>query len=353
MLRELELRRVALPLVEPFVAAHGTVTARDVLVVRAVTDEGEGWAECVAPVDPTYTSEHVEGAHALLRRWAFDLDRVKGHPMAKAAVEGAVLDAALRAAGTSLRDHLGATRESVPAGVAIGLTGDVDALLAAVARRVDEGYRRVKLKISPGWDVEPVAAVRAAFPDLALQVDANGTYTRDTAAALAPLDDHALLLVEQPLAEDDLFGHAELAATMATPICLDESVTSALVAEQAILLGACRAVNVKPGRVGGLREAVAVHDVCRAHGVDAWVGGMLETGLGRAVNLALAALPGFTLPGDLAASSRYFDTDLTEPFVLSGDGTMRVPGGPGIGVTPLPDVLAERTTCVERLSPTP
>ena len=351
-LRELELRRVAMPLVEPFAAAHGTVHERDVLLVRAVTDEGEGWAECVAPVEPTYTSEHVDEAHAFLRRWAFALDRVKGHPMARAAVECAVLDANLRSAGTSLRDHLGATRDRVPAGVAVGLTGDVDALVAEVGRRIDEGYRRVKLKIAPGWDVEPVAAVRAAFPDALLQVDANGAYTEDTVSALAALDGYDLLLVEQPLPEDDLLGHARVAEWLATPVCLDETITSARVAEQAIALGACRVVNVKPGRVGGLAEAVAVHDVCRRHGVDAWVGGMLETGVGRALNVALAALPGFTLPGDLGASDRYYATDLTAPFVLEA-GELRVPTGPGIGVSPLDDVLESRTTSVERLRPTP
>jgi O-succinylbenzoate synthase len=220
-------------------------------------------------------------------------------------------------------------------------------LLDAVAGYLDEGYRRIKLKVEPGWDVEPVRAVREQFgDDLLLQVDANTAYTLADAPHLALLDAFDLLLIEQPLDEEDLLGHAKLAQQIATPVCLDESIISARVAEAAIELGACAIVNIKPGRVGGYLEARRVHDVCAAHGVPVWCGGMLETGIGRAANVALAALPNFTLPGDTSASSRYFATDITEPFVLD-DGRLRVPLGPGIGVEPVADVLKELTVSTE------
>jgi len=350
-----ELRRVHLPLVTPFRTAHGVETVRDVLIVRVLGPDAEGWAECVAPAEPTYTAEYVDGAHDVLRRFlvpAFAAGEaapvVKGHPMARAALEVAVLDAELRAADRSLAAHLGVTRARVPAGIALGISGSVPALLDAVERHVAEGYRRVKLKIEPGWDLVPVAAVRSRFPDLALQVDANGSYTLAAADHLGGLDEFGLLLCEQPLADDDLAGHAALARRMHTPICLDETITSATVAADAIERGACSVVNLKVGRVGGLAEAVRIHDHCRARGVALWCGGMLETGLGRALNVALAALPGFTLPGDLSASDRYFHEDLTEPFVLD-DGHLAVPAGPGLGVSPRPEVLAATTRSVETL----
>jgi O-succinylbenzoate synthase len=225
----------------------------------------------------------------------------------------------------------------------------LDELCAQVDAYVDAGYRRVKLKIEPGFDVEPVRAVRERHPDLALQVDANAAYTVGDADRLAALDPFDLLMIEQPLAEDDLLGHAELARRVTTPICLDESITSARVAETALALGACRIVNVKAGRVGGYLEAVRVHDVCTARSVPVWCGGMLETGIGRAANVALAALPGFTLPGDTSASDRYYARDVvTDPFVLD-DGRLTVPTGPGTGVTVDPDVLDAATTSVETL----
>jgi O-succinylbenzoate synthase len=271
-----------------------------------------------------------------------------GHQMAKAALETAVLDAELRASSTSLASHLGATRTRVPAGVAVGITEPLPDLLALVAGYVALGYGRVKLKIEPGRDVKVVAAVREAFPDLPLQVDANAAYGARDLDTLVALDPFDLLLVEQPFAADDLLLHAELARRARTPVCLDESIVSAASAQTAIALGACSVVNVKAPRVGGYLEARRVHDVCVAAGVPVWCGGMLETGIGRAANLALAALPGFTLTGDLSASSRYYERDLTEPFVLDA-GTLAVPDAPGIGVTPLPDVVAACTTSVELL----
>jgi O-succinylbenzoate synthase len=223
-------------------------------------------------------------------------------------------------------------------------------LLDSIEGYLDEGYRRIKLKIEPGWDIEPVRAVRERFgDDLLLQVDANTAYALSDATHLAQLDAFDLLLIEQPLEEDDLLGHAKLARLIRTPVCLDESITSARGAEAAIELGACSIVNIKAGRVGGYLEARRIHDVCAAHGVPVWCGGMLETGIGRAANVALAALPNFTLPGDTSASSRYFATDITEPFVLD-DGRLRVPTGPGIGVEPLADVLESFTVSTELIT---
>jgi O-succinylbenzoate synthase len=271
------------------------------------------------------------------------LAAVQGQPMAKCALELAVLDAELRAAGVSLAARLGATRDRVPAGVAIGLTGDLAALLAEVGHFVALGYRRVKLKIQPGWDVEPVLAVRAHFPQIALQVDANGTYQLADAGRLAALDAARLLCLEQPLAPDDLVGHAAWAGKMGTPLCLDESVTSAATAATAIALGACHVVNIKAARVGGYLEAVRVHDRCAAHRIPVWCGGMLETGLGRHANLALAALPNFSLPGDLSGSDRFYRQDITDAIVVDPDGTIAVPDAPGTGAVLRTDVLAGAT----------
>ncbi|MEJ3745974.1 o-succinylbenzoate synthase [Actinomycetes bacterium KLBMP 9797] len=361
-----ELRRVAMPLVAPFRTSFGTETARDVLLVRVVTPDAEGWGECVAMSEPAYSSEYVDGAAEVIRRFlaprlmnaaslmtqphltaervAGLLAPVRGHRMAKAALETAVLDAQLRARGESFGAYLGAARDRVPAGVSVGIMDSIPALLDAVAGYLAEGYLRIKLKIEPGWDVTPVRAVRERFGDeVLLQVDANAAYTLADAATLARLDAFELLLIEQPLAEEDIRQHGELARLIRTPVCLDESIVSVEAAADAIALRAARVINIKPGRVGGYLEARRIHDLCRANGIPVWCGGMLETGLGRAANVALAALPGFTLPGDTSASSRYFARDITEPFVLE-DGHLRVPDGPGLGVVPLPDVLAEATT---------
>ena len=370
-LDRVSLHRVRLPLVTPFRTSFGTETERDVLLVEVEGEGAIGWGECVAMTEPLYSSEWVEGAHAVTRAHLLPrlaaaasgssgtgagvraeevagvLAPVKGHPMAKAAVEMAVLDAELRLSGRSLASYLGSAADRVPAGVSVGIPGSVDALLSTVEAHLVEGYVRIKLKIEPGWDLEPVAAVRDRFgPDVPLQVDANAAYTIADAGRLGELDPYGLLLIEQPLPEDDLAGHAELARRIATAVCLDESITSARSAREAIERGACSVVNIKAGRVGGYLEARAIHDACRAAGVAVWCGGMLETGLGRAANVALAGLPGFTLPGDLSASDRYFHEDLTAPFILDG-GHLAVPSGPGIGRIPRPEVLAAATTAVE------
>jgi o-succinylbenzoate synthase len=360
-----ELRRVSMPLVAPFRTSFGTEATRDILLVRVVTDDGaEGWGESVAMSSPLYSSEYVDAAADVLRRFlvpalmttagplkahavAGQLAPFKGHRMAKAALEMAVLDAELRSEGRSFGHALGAVRERVPCGVSVGIMDSVPRLLDAVEGYLAEGYVRIKLKIEPGWDVEPVRAVRERFGgDLLLQVDANAAYTLADARHLARLDPFELLLIEQPLDEEDMLGHVDLARQIRTPVCLDESITSARDAAAAIRLGACQVVNIKPGRVGGYFEARRIHDVCVAHGVPVWCGGMLETGLGRAANVALAALPGFTLPGDTSASGRYYAADITEPFVLD-HGHLEVPSGPGLGVTPVPERLAEVTTETE------
>ena len=361
-----ELRRIAMPLVAPFRTSFGTELARDVLLVRAVSDAAEGWGECVAMSGPLYSSEYVDGAADVLRRFlvprlvaggpfgahevASLLAPVKGHRMAKAALETAVLDAELRSEGRSFARELGAVHDRVPCGVSVGIMDSIPELLDAVAGYLDEGYLRIKLKIEPGWDVDPVRAVRERFGDeVLLQVDANTAYTLADAQHLARLDEFDLLLIEQPLDEEDVLGHVDLAKVIRTPVCLDESITSARDAAAAIRLGACRIVNIKPGRVGGYLEARRIHDVCVAAGVPVWCGGMLETGLGRAANVALAALPGFTLPGDTSASGRYYAADITEPFLLA-DGHLPVPTGPGLGVAPVPDRLDEVTTSSEWLT---
>ncbi|MFC0438178.1 o-succinylbenzoate synthase [Kutzneria buriramensis] len=354
-----ELLRLRMPLVSPFRTSFGTQETRELLLVRVVTADAEGWGECGALVDPVYSSEYVDGVAHVLRNYLIPtlltagdvtahavgplLERFKGHRMAKAALEMAVLDAELRTHEMPLATALGSTVDSVPCGVSVGIMDSVPQLLDAVGGYLDAGYLRIKLKIEPGWDVAPVRAVRERFgDDVLLQVDANTAYTLADTARLARLDPFDLLLIEQPLPEEDVLGHAELAKHLRTPICLDESIVSARAAADAITLGACRIVNIKPGRVGGYLEARRVHDVCAAHGVPVWCGGMLETGVGRAANIALAALPGFTLPGDTSASDRYYRQDITETFVLV-NGRIEVPNGPGIGVTPLPERLAEVT----------
>lgn len=372
-LQGVELRRITMPLVAPFRTSFGTERRRDILLLRAVTDGAEGWGECVAMAEPLYSSEYTDGSADVLRRFLLPalaryqesprrpggavgltasdvghaLAPVKGHRMAKAALEMAVLDAELRTLGRSFADELGAVADRVPSGVSVGIHDTIPALLDAVGGYLAEGYVRIKLKIEPGWDVEPVRAVRERFgDDVLLQVDANTAYTLGDARHLARLDPFDLLLIEQPLEEEDVLGHAELARRITTPVCLDESIVSAQTAAAAITLGACSIINIKPGRVGGYLEARRIHDLAVAHGVAVWCGGMLETGLGRAANAALAALPGFTLPGDISGSGRFYATDITEPFVLD-DGHIAVPAGPGLGVTPLPDLLDEFTTATE------
>ena len=346
-LNSVELHRIKLSLVAPFETSFGVQTERDVLLLKAITDAGEGWGECVAGEEPTYSSEYVEGAQEVLIRHLIprllnreislaDVARIlrpiHGHNMAKAALEMAMLDAELRADGKSFGQFFGATRTAVDCGVSVGIHSSIPELLQTVGGYLDAGYLRIKLKIKPGWDVEPVRAVRERFGDVPLQVDANTAYSLADAKHLAELDRFDLLLIEQPLPEEEVLAHAKLARNVKTPICLDESITSAQAAADAIELGACQVINIKPGRVGGYLEGRKIHDVCVERGIPVWMGGMLETGIGRAGNVAMAAMPGFTLPGDTSASDRYYHRDITEPFVLK-DGRLKVPTRPGLGVT--------------------
>ncbi len=360
------LVRVEVPMVAPFRSSADSTASRDVVLLELLTDGASGWAENVAIRAPTYTHEFVEASLLALRSHLLprvlgrrirpgDVARllapVRGWEMATAAIETAVLDAACRTAGISLAEALGATRRRIAPGVAVGLQPTIDDTVAEVAGYVAAGYRRVKLKIEPGNDVELVGAVRAAFGDeLMIQVDANASYTLGDADHLERLDRFGLILIEQPFAEDDLLDHAALARRLQTPICLDEGITSLRRARDALELGACSVVNVKPGRVGGLLEAARIHDLCLERGAAAWCGGMLETGVGRAAALALAALPGFTLPPDLSASDRYVADDLTDPFVLV-EGELAVPDGPGLGVVPRPERLAELGATTFELNP--
>ena len=363
--RAIELRLVGLPLVRPFRTSFGEDTDKTCVLVRVETEDAVGWGECVAGAGPDFSGEFNEGAWsvlrdflapALLRAGDVTIDEldgvcgfVRGNPMAKAALIDGFLDAELRARGESLAAYLGADRDRVTCGVSVGITPSTEGLLEQVEGYLAEGYRRIKLKIAPGTDVERVRAVREAHPDILLSVDANAAYRLEDAEVFRRLDAFGLLMIEQPLHHEDLVEHAKLQAQVATDLCLDESIRSAADARAAIELGACRIVNIKQGRVGGLLEARRVHDACRARGVPVWCGGMLETGIGRATNLALAALPGFTLPGDTSASRRYFQEDLTDPFELEPDGTMAVPSGPGIGVEPHPHRLDACTSRTERV----
>jgi o-succinylbenzoate synthase len=365
--RSVELFHVAIPLVRPFRTSFGESTDKRCLLARVQTDDGHGWGECVADEDPGFSGEFTAGARLAIRDFLAPLlftadeveperlDRVfapvRGNQMAKATLVDAVLDAELRARGTSLASYLGADRERVECGVSVGIQATTEALLDQVDVFIADGYRRIKLKIEPGLDVDRVRAVRERHPDISLSVDANAAYTLDDATVFDALDELDLLMIEQPLHHEDLVEHAELQAGLRTPICLDESIRSAADARAAIGLGACRIVNIKQGRVGGVLEARRVHDVCRDAGVPVWCGGMLETGIGRATNLALAAMPGFTLPGDTSPSSRYFHEDLTAPLVMDRDGTMAVPDAGGIGVDPIPDRLDAATLGQEVIRP--
>jgi o-succinylbenzoate synthase len=357
-----ELVTLRMPLVSPFTTSFGTITERFPLLVTVTCESGgrtvEGWGECATLDDPWYSPEYADSAKEILARYllpamvarqeagrevtaetfAEATDRVIGHRMPKAALELALLDAQLRLQERSLASYLGVDRDTVPSGVSVGIQPSIACLLEVVGAYLDAGYVRIKLKIKPGWDVEPVAAVRETYGDIPLQVDANAAYTLADAHLLARLDAFDLVLVEQPLAEDDIHQHALLARRIRTPLCLDESVVSASSAAAAITTGAAAVLNIKPGRVGGYLEARRIHDLARAHGVGVWCGGMAESGIGRAANIALAGLPGFTLPGDVSASDRFFAADITEPVTLE-NGYVRVPTGPGIGVDPIPEAV--------------
>ncbi len=359
------LHHLRMPLVAPFETSFGRITEREGILIVVHSEGLTGYGECVADHDPGYAYETALTAWHILRDFLApailgqtvadpaDFQRrvaqVRGHPMAKAGLEMALWDLQGKREGRSLAELLGGTRTRVDVGVSVGLQASPAALVERVGRYLADGYRRVKIKIKPGRDVADAQAVRRAYPDLRLQVDANSAYTLETAAVLQPLDDLGLLLIEQPLSEDDLWDHRLIQARFRTPICLDESILSARHARQALEMGSCRVINIKAGRVGGLSEAVAIHDLCNRQGIPVWCGGMLETGVGRASNLALASLPGFRLPGDISASDRYYAQDITqERFTLNPDSTIDVPAGPGLGVTLDPAAVDRYTVAREQ-----
>ena len=359
------LRHVEMPLKFRFRTSFGETSIKKFLLLELRGEGLSGWGECVAEEAPLYSPETLSTAAPILTAWllplvlgkdvaspaAFDAAarRVRGNRMAKAAVECALRDLHARAAGVALGKSLGGTRGAIEVGVSLGISPNARDAVENVRKHVEQGYRRIKLKIEPGCDAERLAAVREAFPDIVLTVDANAAYTLADADVLRSLDAFGLDYIEQPLHHEDLVAHAELAKTLKTPICLDESIRSEADARAAIRLGACRVINIKVGRVGGHGEAMRIHDAAREAGVPVWCGGMLESGIGRAHNVAIASLPGFSKPGDTASSSRYFEEDVVEPALEAEDGLMPVPKGPGTGVTVRHDVLGRYTTHVSEL----
>ncbi len=348
-IREAELREIRLRLRERFEISTGGWDERRILLLRMETEAGEAWAECVAAEKPNYSYETPETAWHILTDFALpsvvgmEWDRpqeimeplawIRGHPMALATVEmGAwALEAVRR--NVSLSALLGGTRTHVPVGVSVGLKPTDGELLEEVGRRWAEGYRKIKIKIKPGRDEAMLREVRRRFPDVPLMADANSSYTLADAPLLKRLDDLDLMMVEQPLAFDDLREHAMLQAELRTPICLDESIRTPGDARLALEIGSGRIVNIKPGRVGGLASSKEIHDICARADVPVWCGGMLESGVGRAYNLALASLPNFRLPGDISESRRYWEEDVVEPEFVMSEGRMAVPRAPGIGVS--------------------
>lgn len=348
-IEKIELFLCRLPLVHFFETSFGRSYDRTFVLVRVEGGGHEGWGEAVAEANPYYSGETTETVWHIISGFIAPLvigkrfehpreiypalRRIRGHNMAKAGVEMAAWDLFARAAGQPLSKLLGGTRDRIASGVSIGIQDSFDQLLGKVEHELAAGYRRIKIKIKPGWDVEAVERVRARFGDIPLQVDANAAYTLDDAALLARLDPFDLLLIEQPLDYDDVMDHATLQQKIKTPVCLDESIHTVRIARDAIEAGACKIINIKPGRVGGHQASIELHDLCAAHGIPVWHGGMLESGIGRAHNIHLASLPNFSLPGDIAASKRYYQPDLIEPAIdVSPDGTIAVPQDPGIGV---------------------
>jgi o-succinylbenzoate synthase len=345
----LELRLCRLPLVSFFETSFGRSYDRTFLLARIEGEGIEGWGEGVAEANPYYSSETTETAWHIItaflaarvigRRFNHPRDvfaamkPVRGHNMAKALVEMASWDLYARMQGQPLSRILGGTRDRIASGVSIGIQDSLEQLRTKVEKELEAGYRRIKIKIKPGWDIAAVEMVRQQFGHIPLMVDANAAYSLGDASHLARLDAHELMMIEQPLEYDDVMDHVELQRRIKTPICLDESIHTVRIARDAIAAGACRIINIKPGRVGGHGESIRLHDVCAEHGVPVWHGGMLETGIGRAHNIHLASLPNFSLPGDIAASKRYYAPDLIEPPIeVASDGTIGVPTEPGIGV---------------------
>jgi len=366
-LQSLTLREIHLKLVTPFETSMDRVTDRRILLAEANVDGISGWGECTAGETPFYCPEDTDTAWHILKNflwpmlkgkelesaadvWPF-LEQVRGHNMAKATVETAVWDAEARLKNIPLWKLIGGERTEIPCGVSIGIKDSLDELCANVKKELAAGYQRIKIKIKPGKDIQSVQRLRQDFPRIKLMVDANSAYRKDDWPLLKQLDAYYLMMIEQPLGWDDLFGHVEVQKGLQTPICLDECIHTYEHAEAAIALGACKIINIKLGRVGGLLQAKRIHDLCRRHSIPVWCGGMLESGIGRAQNIAMSTLPNFSLPGDVSGSNRYWYEDLISPEVtVTPQGTIVVPDGPGIGFTPRLDRIASLTVRQDHLT---
>ena len=364
----LTLYHIRLPLVTPFETSFGRIDHKECILVELQAEGLIGYGESAVERDPGYNYETIGTAWHILKDFIAPLilgqnitdandfqhrvTGIRGHFLAKAGVEMALWDLIGKRDGKSLKEMFGGERNKVEVGVSIGIQESATALVRSAEGYIQQGYNRLKIKIKPGRDVEDTSAVRAAFPEIRLQVDANSAYTLETGEALWPLDELDLLLIEQPLFEDDIWDHRKLQTQFKTPICLDESIVSPRHARYALEMEACRIINIKPGRVGGLSQGIEIHDMCRAQDMPVWCGGMLETGVGRASNLAIASLPGFSLPGDVSASDRYFARDIThERFTLNPDSTIDVPTRPGLGVTIDEDALQKFTLTKLEIKP--
>jgi O-succinylbenzoate synthase len=348
-IEKIELRHTKMELVSPFETSLGVELFEEHIIVRIDSDGITGWGECVVEPSPSYSYETLQTAWHILSDFlipsilgkdfhtiedALTLYKwIRGHRMAKAGVEAALSDAFAKSKGISLSSFLGGTRERISVGVSVGLQSSPAELVKVVAGYLQDGYKRIKIKIAPGRDIDLVKAVRNEFPHIQLQVDANSAYTLNDIEMLRVLDGYDLQLIEQPLGYDDIYDHSLLQRKLKTPICLDESIYTVSDTRAAIELGSCKIINIKPGRVGGYTESIKIHDYCASKNIPVWHGGMDESGIGRAGNVALASLPNFTLPGDISASKRYYKVDIVEPeFVINQDGMMDVPTKPGIGV---------------------
>jgi O-succinylbenzoate synthase len=366
-LREFTLREVRMKLVAPFETSAERTDVRRIILVEVDLDGTTGWGECVAGETPSYSPETTDTAWHILRDHLWPLlkgrefgsaaevwdllGHVRGHNMAKAALEAAVWEAEARQKSIPLSKLLGGTREKIACGVSVGIKNSLDELVAAVKKELAAGYQRIKIKIKPGKDLEQVRRLRQEFPRIKLMVDANSAYTLEDWPLLKQLEGFYLMMIEQPLGWDDLYSHIELQKKLDTPICLDECIHTEEQARAAVELGACKIINIKLGRVGGYTVARRIHDFCQQHGVPVWCGGMLESGIGRAHNIALSTLPNFTLPGDVTASKRYWVEDIIDPEVtVSPQGTIRVPIGSGMGFEPRRELIEKLTVRKERLA---
>ncbi len=359
-IEQIELRHIQLPLVHPFETSFGQETVRDIIIVKVWAEGLVGYGESASSAEPFYNYETTETCWHIQRDflvpWVLEQDisapselvelfaPVRGHNIAKTGLEQAWWDLWAKAEGQAISRMLGGTKEKIESGVSIGIQANVENLLERIGFFLKQGYRRIKIKIKPGWDIGVVERVRQVFPEVPLMVDANSAYTLGDVDLFKALDNYDLMMIEQPLGYDDIFDHAKLQSQIETPICLDESITTPEHARWAIELGSCRIINIKPGRVGGLYQARRIHDICQQHDVPVWCGGLLESGIGRAHNVAICALPNFRLPADLSASSRYYTRDIVlPPWELNADGTITVPTKPGIGVDVDEDLLEKVT----------